>query len=330
MVKTTALTLFILFSCQQKKVTTIGSIERMDDAINSIIDNNAQIEIIAKGFEWAEGPLWLEKEQMLLFSDVPKNIVYKWTEEKGKEVYLTPSGYTGTLKRGGEMGSNGLTPNKKGQLVLCQHGNRQLAVMNAALTNPKPVFTTIADQYNSKRFNSPNDLVYDSKGNLYFTDPPYGLEHNMEDRRKEIPFQGVYKVDPLGKVTLLTDSITRPNGIALTPDEKQVIIAHSDSTKPRWYIYDLSADGTLANGKIFYDATEALKREPGNPDGLKIDKSGNVFASGPGGIWIFDKPGKVLGRIRFPEKVSNCAFSTDGKVLYITATNDVLRVKLRE
>ena len=324
------ISIVILFSCQQKKERQMGTIERFDTALDSIINKKAQVEIIAEGFDWSEGPIWVEKEQMLLFSDVPQNIVYKWTEAKGKEIYLTPSGYTGNLKRGGEMGSNGLTLNKSGQLVLCQHGNRQIAVMNAPIENPKPVFVPIASQYNSKRFNSPNDLVFDSKGNLYFTDPPYGLEKNMDDPGKELPFQGVYRVDASGKVALLTDTITRPNGIALTPDEKHLLVSNSDSTKPGWYIYDLDAAGSLTNGKIFYDAMAELKKEQGNPDGLKIDKSGNIFATGPGGVWIFNAGGKVLGKIRFPEKVSNCAFSPDEKTLFITADNYVLRVKLRD
>jgi gluconolactonase len=329
MLRLASFSLLLLLSCQQHKPTT-GSIERIDTAINSIISKNATVEVIAQGFEWAEGPLWFEKEKMLLFSDVPKNIVYKWTNEKGKEIYLTPSGYTGASVRSGEMGSNGLARNNNGQLVLCQHGNRQVAFMNAPVEQPAPTFTAVADHYNSKKFNSPNDLVYDTKGNLYFTDPPYGLEHNMDDSSKELPFQGVYRVDTSGNISLLTDSITRPNGIALTPDETQLIVANSDSLKAKWYIYDLKADGSLSNGRIFFDATEALKKEAGNPDGLKIDKAGNIFASGPGGIWIFNKDGKVLGKIKYPLKVSNCAFSADEKTLFITADDHLLRVKMRD
>lgn len=323
------LPVLMLLSCGQKKGSVTDSIERLHPAINAILDKDAQVEIIADGFEWAEGPLWIEKEGMLLFSDVPKNIIYKWTEQKGKEVYLTPSGYTGTATRGGEPGSNGLALHN-GQLVLCQHGDRRVAMMDAPLGNPKPVFTTIAGEYNGKRFNSPNDLVYDSKGNLFFTDPPYGLLKNMEDSSKELLFQGVYRVDATGHVSLLTDSITRPNGITLTPDEKQLLVASSDSLKSCWYIYDLRPDGALANGRTFYDATSARKREKGNPDGLKIDKQGNVFASGPGGVWIFNSAGTVLGKIKFRERVSNCAFSPDEKTLYLTADDYLLRVRLRK
>ena len=321
---------FFLFSCSQKPAKELGTIERLDPSLDNVINKNAKIEIIAEGFEWSEGPLWIDKEKMLLFSDVFKNIVYKWTEERGKEKYLEPSGYTDTVKRGGEIGSNGLTLRNDGKLVLCQHGNRQVAVMNTPVENPKPDFTSLANRYNAKRFNSPNDLVYDAKGNLFFTDPPYGLEKNMDDSSKEIPFQGVYKVSPGGEVSLLIDSISRPNGIALTADGKRMIIANSDPTKAVWYQYDVTADDSLTNGRIFYDATSAAKLEQGNPDGLKIDREGNVFASGPGGLWIFNNSGKPIGKIKFPEKVSNCAFSTDEKTLFITADNYVLRVKMRK
>jgi gluconolactonase len=219
----------ILLSCNNNNhYKTIGTIERTDASLNSIISENAKAEIIAEGFNWSEGPLWIEDQKMLLFSDVPENTIYKWTEEKGKEVYLKPSGYTGNTPRGGEMGSNGLVLNKEGKLVLCQHGNRQMAWMNADLANPKPLFKTIADSYLSKKFNSPNDAVYRSNGDLFFTDPPYGLEKNVNDSLKEIPFQGVYKVSSGGEVKLLTDSITRPNGIAFMPGEKTLIIANSD------------------------------------------------------------------------------------------------------
>lgn len=317
-----------LFACNRNK--TIGTIERLDASLDSIIDKNANAEIIAEGYEWSEGPVWVESEKMLLFSDVPTNKVYKWTESKGAELYLTPSGYTGSAARGGEMGSNGLTLSKDNRLTLCQHGNRQLAWMDAPLSNPKPVFKSIVNNYQAQKFNSPNDLVYRSNGDLFFTDPPYGLEKNMNDPLKEIPFQGVYCVKPSGEIKLLTDSITRPNGIALTPDQKTLIIANSDSTKAYWYAFDISDNDSLINPRVFYNAEEAIQKEKGNPDGLKIDKNGNVFATGPGGVWIFDKNAKVLGKIKIPGAVSNCAFSPDEKTLYITADMYVLRVKLRK
>ncbi len=318
----------VLFACN--KHTTIGNIERSDASLDAIIDKNAVVEIIAEGYEWSEGPVWVESEKMLLFSDVPTNKVYKWTESKGAELYLTPSGYTGKTARGGEMGSNGLTLSKDNKLTLCQHGNRQLAWMDAPLSDPKPVFRTIINNYQSKKFNSPNDLVDRSNGDLFFTDPPYGLEKNMDDPLKEMPFQGVYCVKPSGEIKLLIDSITRPNGIALTPDQKTLIIANSDSTKAYWYAFDLDANDSLIHPRIFYNAEEARLKEKGNPDGMKIDKNGTVFATGPGGVWIFDQNAKVLGRIRIPGAVSNCAFSPDEKTLYITADMFVLRLKMRK
>ncbi len=313
-------------NAQEKK----GHIEKIDPALDAIIDANATVEIIASGYDWSEGPQWVEKEQLLLFSDVPKNIIYQWTEKKGATVYLTPSGYTGTVTRGGEIGSNGLTLSKTGQLAICQHGDRRIAVMNADLANPKPVFATITDNYKGKKFNSPNDLVYNNNGDLFFTDPPYGLEKNMDDPLKELSFQGVYKIKKTGETILLTDSITRPNGIAITPDQKTMLIANSDPLKPYWYAFDFSAGDKLVNPRIFFDASEAAKKEEGMPDGLKIDRKGNVYATGPGGVWIFNKTGKLLGKIKFEGLTSNCALSTDEKTLYITADMYVLRVKMRK
>ncbi len=309
--------------------TKTGSIEKKDAALDAIINPNAKVEIIAEGFEWSEGPLWIEQQKMLLFSDVPENIIYKWTAGKGKEIYLTPSGYTGTVPRGGEKGSNGLTLNSKGQLVICQHGDRRMAIMNAALATPAAVFTTITNNYKGKKFNSPNDAVYNSSGDLFFTDPPYGLEKNMDDPLKEIPFQGIYKIKKTGGIVLLTDSITRPNGIAITPNQKTLLIANSDPAKPYWYAFDFGPGDQLIRPRIFYDAAEAAKTEQGMPDGLKIDSKGNVFATGPGGVWIFNTEGKLLGRIKFDGLTSNCALSKDEKTIYITADMYVLRVVMR-
>ncbi|MEO5562265.1 MAG: SMP-30/gluconolactonase/LRE family protein [Chitinophagaceae bacterium] len=312
-------------------LATIGVLEKMDPALDAIVSPNAKAEIIAEGFDWSEGPLWLEKTNTLIWSDVPKNTIYKWTAEKGKEVYLTPSGYTDTAKRGGEMGSNGLTLDNDGNLVLCQHGNRQMARMNSPVDDPKPEFTTIAGKYKGKRFSSPNDAVYSSKGELFFTDPPYGLESQSDkDPKKEISFNGVYKVKKNGEVVLLTDSITRPNGIAFLPGEKQLIVASSDPEKPNWYIFDVDENDMLKNGRIFFSAAGMDRSLRGLPDGFKVDKKGNIFASGPGGILFFNSEGKLLGRLKLSDSVSNCAFSPDQKTLYITNDMRVLRFKMRD
>lgn len=313
----------------QKTFPNTGKIERYDSAIQSVLAPWATAEIIASGFDWSEGPLWVESAGMLLFSDVPRNTIYKWTEESGTEVYLTPSGYTGKTKRGGETGSNGLTLDANGRLVLCQHGDRRMARMEAPLHQPQPSFATLAGTYNGKRFNSPNDAVFNNKGDLFFTDPPYGLEKYIHDPAKELPFQGVYKVSPGGEVTLLTDTITRPNGIAFLPGQQTLLVANSDGASPNWYAIDLTPDGAVHSVRIFASAAGADKSLKGGCDGLKVDRNGTVFATGPGGIWIFTKEAKPLGRIRLEEAASNCALSADEKTLYITNDMQVLRVKMR-
>ncbi len=304
----------------------MGSIERLDPALDQLIAPGTQAEIIGEGYTWSEGPVWIESEKMLLFSDVPNNIIYKWTEEKGVETFLTPSGYTGTIPRGGEPGSNGLTLNNEGQLVMCQHGDRRVALLTASFKEPKPEFKTLADNYQGKKLNSPNDVVFDKQGNLFFTDPPYGLLKNVNDSSKEISFQGVYKVKPDGKVILLVDSLTRPNGIALSPDQQTLYVANSDKPVAKWYSFHIAGD-SLTNAKIFY-STKYAEDETGAPDGLRVDENGNLFATGPGGIWIFNPEGKVLGRIRLPQATANCTFSGDGKTLYLTSHMYLLRMKI--
>jgi gluconolactonase len=328
MKKVLSLIPILLIACSSpKERPTMGSVERVDAALDALIDSNAKPEIIAEGFDWSEGPVWVEQENMLLFSDVPKNIVYKWTEAKGLEKFLEPSGYTSDLLRGGEMGSNGLTLNSLGQLVLCQHGDRRVAILETDYQNPKPTFRTLAGDYQGQKFNSPNDVVFDKQGNLYFTDPPYGLLKQTEDSSKQIPFQGVYKVKPDGSVILLVDSLTRPNGIALSPDEKTLYVANSDGPVAKWYSFELTGD-SLTHAKIFF-WTRYVEGEKGAPDGLRVHKSGNIFATGPGGIWIFDPTGNVLGKIKIPEATANCAFGPDQKILYTTSDNYILRIPLK-
>jgi len=315
------------FAQQEKKIKY--EIERWDARLDAIIGSDIQVDVLAEGLDWTEGPLWIEEHQMLLFCDIPPNRIYKWTVEGGTELYLTPSGYTQDTPRGGELGSNGLLLDPDGHLVLCQHGDRRMAKMDAPLDAPKPEYVTLADGYKGKKLNSPNDAVYKSNGDLYFTDPPYGLEKNVNDPLKEIPFQGVYRVTPDGEVTLLLDSLTRPNGIAFLPDEKTIIIANSDPGKVHWYAYDVDDQGLLRNGRIFFDASEASKSAPGMPDGLKVDDQGNVFATGPGGIWVFSSKGDALGRIKIGQLVSNVSLGSDGQELYATADGEVVRIRLQ-
>lgn len=329
--------LFLLPACSGNKNNTndtgkrtTGNIERLDPALDNIIDTDALPEIIADSLEWSEGSLWIEKQQCLLFSDVPMNIVYKWTAEKGKQVYLQPSGYTGTAPNTRkEPGSNGLLLDSNGQLILCQHGNRQVARMDAPVEAPRAIFTGLAGRYRGKQFNSPNDAVFNSAGELFFTDPPYGLPtQDDNDSLKELPFNGVYKVKADGEVILLVDSITRPNGIAFLPGQQQLIVACSDPERPNWYSYDVKGD-SLMNGRIFYSARGTDKSVHGLPDGLKADSKGHVFATGPGGIWIFNSAGKLLGKIRLEQAASNCALTPDEKTLFITNDMYILRLKMR-
>ncbi len=328
------LTVLMALSCNSGShhtttYTTTGSIETLSPALASIIDSTARIEIIAEGFDWTEGPLWLEKEQALLFSDIPPNAVYKWTEAGDTALYLRPSGYTGTTPRTGEVGSNGLILSPDGALVLCQHGDRRMAKMDAPLDQPASTFTTIAGEYEGKKFNSPNDAVYHSNGDLFFTDPPYGLEHFVTDPAKEIPFQGVYVVKKSGEIKLLTDTITRPNGIGLWNNENTLIVANSDADKAVWYLFDIGNNDSLYNGRILHDVTAESKEAGGVPDGLKVDKAGNIFATGPGGVWIFDKEGSLAGKLKIPGPCSNVALGNDDKTLYITNDGQILRVKMR-
>lgn len=314
----------------QKTYKMTGTIERYDTALDQLLSPGAGAEIIAEGFQWSEGPLWLETQSRLLFSDIPANTVFQWTEAKGKEVYLTPSGYTGGVPREGEMGSNALLLDPQGRLVLCQHGDRRMARMEAPLDQPQARFVTLADSYRGKRLSSPNDAVYNRQGELFFTDPPYGLPQQSDtDPAKEIPWNGVYKVRNSGEVVLLLDSLTRPNGLAFFPGEKRLLIANSDPEKPNWYLYEVEGDA-LVRGKVFYSAAGYDKALPGLPDGLKIDGKGNVYATGPGGVYFFNREGKLLGMLKLPEPASNIAFSRDEKTLFITNNHQVLRLQMRK
>ena len=317
----------LISACSPPVNKTIGQIEQLDPELNKIVSSQAKIEILADGFDWSEGPLWIESEKMLLFSDVPRNTIFKWTQRKGAEVYLTPSGFTGSEIKSKEPGSNGLLLDAEGNLVLCQHGDRRVALMKSAINQPQPNFVSIANTFEDSRFNSPNDAIF-YNGNLYFTDPPYGLALQVDDPEKEIPFQGIYKVSSTGVVSLLVDSLSRPNGVAFTPDGK-MRVANSDPKKAIWYEYTL-IDSAVVSGRVYYDASNLTDVEIGLPDGLKIDSNGNMYATGPGGVWIFNPEGKILGRLKIPVPTSNCALSPDEKTLYITADMYVLRIKLRD
>lgn len=315
-----------------EKNNEIGKIEIYDSSAAHLIDTSAVLEVIGQHYKWCEGPVWVPSKQMLLFSAVKENTIYRWDGKDTPVAYLTPSGYTDTAFRDGENGSNGLALDKEGRLLLCQSGNRQVARLNTSLDSPKAVFTVLAPNYQGKKFNSPNDLVADSKGNIYFTDPIYGLPKRENDPTRELNFEGVYRIGADGKLTLLIDSIARPNGIALSPDERVLYVGSSDNPHTRWYAYQLDSSGLIRSGGVLLDGT-ALKEKASvkqGADGFKVDKEGNLFASGPDGVLIISPAGKLLGLIRiYRGPASNCAFNETKDVLYITNDDRVLRVKLK-
>ncbi|HLJ94659.1 MAG TPA: SMP-30/gluconolactonase/LRE family protein [Gemmataceae bacterium] len=311
---------------EKKPVRTLGIIERNDPRFDKLIAPGATLEILAGGFDWAEGPVWVSRDGgYLLCSDIPKNSIIKWQEGKGKSVFLKPSGYLGSEDRLREPGSNGLTLDSEGRLVACDHGERRVY----RLEKDNKTKTTLADRYQGKRFNSPNDLAYKSNGDLYFTDPPYGLMVKGSEGfpGRELDFCGVYRLAKNGTLTLLTKEMSRPNGIAFSPDEKTLYVANSDPEKAVWMAFEVKDDGTLGQGRVFFDATKWVATKKGLPDGMKVDRDGNLFATGPGGVLVFAPDGHHLGTIATGVPTANCAWGNDGSVLYVTADKDLCRIK---
>ncbi len=312
--------IFILASsvagAQQKQ--TVGKIISLDPKFYELIDSNATIEVLADGFGWSEGPVWIKDGNYLLFSDVKKNIIFKWKEGEGATPYFQPSGYTGSGKYSGEPGSNGLILNNMGELVACEHGDRRVSAMSLQTKAKR----TLTDNYKGKKLNSPNDIIQKSNGDYYFTDPPYGLPG-----QKSTEVLGVYRLAKNGAVTLLIENLT-PNGLAFSPDEKILYVNQSLPDKAYIYAYDVKDDGTLVNGRLFFDATPMVKQGlPGLPDGLKVDKKGFIFSTGPGGVLVLSPQGKLLGRIDTLQPTANCAWGNNGSVLYITANNLLCRIQ---
>ncbi|MBS1602457.1 MAG: SMP-30/gluconolactonase/LRE family protein [Bacteroidetes bacterium] len=309
----------------------LGKVILYDSGATNVIDTNAQLTIIGRHYKWCEGPVWVPAQKMLLFSAVKENKVYRWDGKDSPVAFLSPSGYTDTAFRDGENGSNGLALDKDGRLLLCQSGNRQVVRLATALDSPRPEYIIIAPTWQGKKFNSPNDLVADSHNNIYFTDPIYGLPKGAADPTRELNFEGVYRIDSSGRLTLLIDSISRPNGIALSPDQKTLYVGNSDDRHTGWYAYHLSADGRIVSGGLLLDGT-ALKTKAKvqqGADGFKIDRHGNLFASGPDGINIISPSGNLLGLIQvYDRRTSNCAFNETKDVLYITADDAVLRIRI--
>lgn len=330
----TAFTLLLssgVFAQDSTNYPVIGEILRFDPAFDELVGKDAEIEVLSSGFAWSEGPVWVREEAhahggYLLFSDIPNNRVVRWDEGVGARTWLQPSGYTGVADYGGEPGCNGLLLDKKGQLISCEHGDRRLSLLTA-----KGGKRTLVDQYEGKRLNSPNDACLGTDGeSIYFTDPPYGLPNRWEDPLRELDFCGVYRLAPDGKLTLLTKEMTRPNGLAFSPDFKTLYVAQSDPDAAVWKSFPVKEDGTLGEGSLFHDATAAVKEGlPGLPDGLKVDAKGNVWATGPGGVYVFSASGKLLGRLSTGERTANCAWGDDGSTLYLTADTYLCRIRTK-
>ncbi len=300
----------------------VGKIQRTDPALDKLVPPAAKIEKLAGGFQFIEGPIWVKDGGgHLLFSDIPANAILKWTPD-GKVTTFRKPVFPGTFSSGQFVGSNGLILDPQGRLVSCEHGNRRVA-----RTEENGSITVLADRFEGRRLNSPNDAVYRKNGDLYFTDPPYGFLKQDDDPAMELKFNGVYRLTKAGKLELLVKDMTRPNGLGFSPDEKKLYIANSDSARKIWMVFDVKADGTLANGRVFYDVTK--EQAAGVPDGMKLDRRGNLYCTGPGGIWVFSPDGKHLGTIQPPETPANCNWGdADGKSLYMTARTGLYRIKL--
>ena len=312
---------FALFAADDGPHALVAKIERLDPAFDKLVAPGATIEKLAEGFRWSEGPVW--HDGGVVFSDVLANTAYRWKPGAAQaEIYLRPSGLVGAQPGFRETGSNGLARDAQGRLLLCQHGERRVARFENG------TFTTVADKFEGKRFNSPNDLAVRKSGEIYFTDPPYGLEGIDKSPLREIPFHGVYRVGTDGKVSLVTKSIAYPNGIAFSPDEKILYVAVSDSAATRVAAFDVKADGTVANERVFFNA-QPLKEKggPGLCDGLKVDHAGNLWCTGPGGVLVISRAGKLLGVLNTGEPTANCAWGDDGSTLYIAANYFLVRVK---
>ena len=317
----------ILLSCKSKEDTPFSAkIQLFEPEAQTIVDSTTVVEELATGFSWAEGPVWVENLNALLFSDVPENKIYIWSQNEGLRVFLEPSGFTDSTSEIKGEGSNGLAIDAEGDLVLCQHGDRRLAILKSGFQNPVSDFITLTDNYNENKFNSPNDLAIKKNGDIYFTDPPYGLK---DESKREIKFNGVYLLKSNGEVSLLIDSLTKPNGIALSPDESTLYIANSDPAKAYLYCFKLDSLGNLIEPKIFFDTNPYTKDNVGLPDGLKVHSSGLVFATGPGGVFILSPQGTQIGIIRTSKATANVAFDKAENYLYLTCTDRLLRVKLK-
>jgi len=303
----------------------VGQITRFDRAIDSLVGPESRLEPVAKGFHWVEGPVWNGPGRFLLFSDIPANAIYRWSAESGTSVFLERSGYSGATRfLGREPGSNGLVYDSRSRLVICAHGDRKIFRLE-----PDGRRTLLADRYGGLRLNSPNDAVYRANGDLYFTDPPFGLPRAFDDPAKELPYSGVYRLDRNGALSLLLSEIKAPNGIAFSPDERVLYLTDVDPARPAWLAYDVLPGGGLANGRILLDAAPFMRTRQGGPDGIKVDRSGNIFGAGPGGVYVIQPDGRLLGILETGTATSNVAWGEDCSTLFVTADQTIWRIRLR-
>lgn len=334
-----AMLLMVSGGCMRKDPAAMGpsaGIVRLDPALDELVSSTAQIEKVTGGHEITEGPVYAP-EGYLLFSDIPKNTIYKWTPGIGESVFRQPSGYNGTdAPPGAVIGSNGLTLDREGRLIICEHGNRRVTRLDMRDGSLK----VLADRYEGKRLNSPNDVIVKSDGAIYFTDPPYGLTKQDDDPKKELKFNGLYRLSG-SKLDLLTSELSRPNGLAFSPDETILYVANSDPARKIWMRCPVKSDGTLGAGTVFQDVTS--DNRDGLPDGMKVDKRGNLYCTSPGGVRIFSPEGKHIGTINLPEVPHNCAWgkysgdpksaalarNEDADTLYITARPNVYRIRMK-
>ena len=321
----TALSCISLATMAQTLYPTLGQIQYDDPSFEKLIPKGTKLEVLVTGFDWSEGPVWIKDGGYLIFSDVPQNTIFKWSEKEGISVFLKPSGFTGRGTYGDEPGSNGLTIDDKGRLISCEHGDRRVSAM--PLTGGGKI--TLADRYQGKRFNSPNAVVqHAGNGSFYCTAPPYGMPKKADDPTREIDAFGVYRIAPDGQVTRVIENLTRPNGLAFSPDGTILYVAQSDPERAVVMTYPVNNDGSLGTGKLFYDATPLVKKGlKGLPDGLKLDQAGNVWTTGPGGVLVLSPEGTLLGRIETGQATANCGWGNDGSTLYITADGYLCRIQ---
>ena len=305
-------------AAESEIVDNAGTIERLDPRLDALIPAGANIQKLAGGFTFTEGPVWDRRNNLLYFSDVRDNTIYSWSEDSGVRIFIQPVYAEATDHP--SVGSNGLTLDSEGRLVLMEHGYRRVSRLEANGER-----TPLVDNYRGNRLNSPNDVAWHSNGWIYFTDPPYGMAGLENDPARELDYNGIYRLSPEGEIQLLERNQTRPNGLVFAPDEETLYVANSDAENKVWYAYTV-IHGIIGNPRIFYDVNDQTGE--GAADGMKVDSQGNIFATGPGGVWIFDPDGTHLGTIKPDEVPANVAWGDDGSTLYMTARTGLYRVRL--